>query len=162
MTKENYLTFWWKNMERPKRTKQVIIINHRLGMSVGKIAAQAAHASQMSVLHMTKPELNCYNKDSDEVIRLCKVKAAQKILYWKCPEVMTRWTKSGYSKIITRGENEEELISAYTRAKDAGIPCYLVLDEARTELNGKHYTAVAIGPWYADDIDKITGDFKLL
>lgn len=165
-------------------------------MSVGKIAAQTAHASQMAVTMMVTPGLNKYHKDEiDEVTcpdcegtgteefddnhtgysMPCKcgdgkIKAEDyfathkhwsKTLFER-ERIIEHWTESGYAKICLRADNEEELIGAYTRAKDAGIPCYLVLDEARTELNGKQYTAVAIGPWESSDIDEITGKMRLL
>ena len=51
----------------------------------------------------------------------------------------------------------------YLQAKQDGIPCALIEDEGLTEFNGvKTKTCIAIGPWYADEIDQITGHLKLL
>jgi len=55
------------------------------------------------------------------------------------------------------------LLFIHSAAEIAGLPCSLIQDAGFTEFNGvPTYTAVAIGPAQATEIDKITGLLKLL
>lgn len=116
--------------------KQVIILRTDLGMSAGKAAAQASHASLMSFLHVAQ----------------------------KYPKKIEEWFKTGQGKIILEVNSEEELKDIYTRltADDTGkTVCYLVRDAGLTELKRMEYTALAIGPFDKTFIDGFTKHLKL-
>jgi peptidyl-tRNA hydrolase, PTH2 family len=72
------------------------------------------------------------------------------------------WRLTGNTKIAARVETEEELLSIFQQALDAQLPVYLVTDAGRTEFKEPTRTCLAIGPARADDVDKITGNLKLL
>ncbi len=51
----------------------------------------------------------------------------------------------------------------YAKAKKAHIPCALITDAGRTEFGWvPTNTCIGIGPYFCEDIDKITVDLKLL
>lgn len=116
--------------------KQVIILRADLGMSAGKAAAQASHASLMAFLQTAQ----------------------------RHPEKIEEWFKTGQGKIILEVNSLEELKRIYSRlAKDdtGKEICFLVQDGGLTELKGQQYTALAIGPFDKSFIDDFTGHLKL-
>lgn len=123
-------------------TKQVLIIRKDLGMSCGKIASQTAHASVMALLSMSSKNAN--------------------VIVMKQNKYLDNWYSSGYTKIVLAASSEEELLSLYAKASYRKLPCYLVLDEGRTELGKPEFTAVGIGPWEVSEIDAITSRLQLL
>lgn len=129
-------------------TKQVLIIRKDLNMRKGKMVAQGSHASMLAILqqgHVQKDEhgLPTY------VIPMQ-------------PSVM-EWVTNLFTKVCVGVNSEEELLAIYEQAKEANIPCSLIQDAGLTEFDGvPTYTAVAVGPGATEDIDKITGDLKLL
>lgn len=125
-------------------SKQVLIIRKDLGMRKGKIAAQAAHASLSALL-----KLGHWNKDSFTIK--------------KVPKPIKLWMDGSFTKVCVYVESEEELINVFQKSKNKKIPCSLITDAGKTEFGGiPTKTAVAIGPWNATEIDKITGNLKLL
>lgn len=116
--------------------KQVIILRTDLGMSAGKAAAQASHASLMAFLQTAQ----------------------------KYPEKIEEWFKTGQGKIILEVNSENEIKQIYNRLveDDKGKDiCYLVRDSGLTELKGTEYTALGIGPFDRDHIDRFTKHLKL-
>ncbi|MDB5155167.1 MAG: peptidyl-tRNA hydrolase 2, mitochondrial-like [Mucilaginibacter sp.] len=116
--------------------KQVIILRTDLNMSAGKAAAQASHASLMAFLQTAQ----------------------------KYPQKIEAWFKTGQGKIILEINSEDELKQIYTSLSndDTGKDiCYLVKDSGLTELKGMEYTALGIGPFDKDYIDRFTRHLKL-
>ena len=112
--------------------KQVIVIRKDLNMRKGKMVAQGAHASMGA--------------------------------YMACEaNVGMGWTQTGSTKICVGVDSKEELLEILDKAEDAGLPNWLVVDKGLTEFGGvPTMTAIAIGPAKAEEIDKITGELKLL
>lgn len=128
-----------------REPKQVIVIRKDLSMRKGKIAAQAAHASMKAVLN--------YAHWSDE-------NSMSLVLM---PKPMIQWIKGRFTKICVYVTSEEDLIEIYDRAKEKDIPCSIITDAGLTEFGGvPTKTAVAVGPYYSIEIDKITGKLHLL
>ena len=138
-------------------TKQVIVIRTKYPdgkggtrtLRNGKHISQACHAS-MSFL--TRP-YQAY---------------LQRFWLWRwlfCPKVSVaaqEWLKSGFAKICVQVDSEEELMEICRQAIDAKLEVHVITDSGRTEFDGyPTRTALAIGPDYADKIDKITGNLKL-
>jgi len=122
-----------------RELKQVIVMRKDLNMRKGKMVAQGAHASVLAVI------------DLMEANTLAMV------------EIVNNWADSGMTKICVGVNSEDELLKLYTTAFKAKIPVYIVKDAGRTEFdNIPTHTCIAIGPWYSDEIDKITGELKLL
>lgn len=126
--------------------KQVIVLRTDLNMRKGKMAAQACHASLGVFIQdhfMEEREL------SYMIIPL--------------PLQAQRWLVTGTTKIAVGIPTEHELHELAHKAKLAGIPYYVVTDAGRTEFGGKPtVTCMALGPWDSEEIDKLTGDLKLL
>ena len=121
-------------MNRVFRYKQVIVIRADLNMSMGKTAAQAAHAAIMAA----------------EECRRSK------------PEWLTEWLSEGQKKVVLRVEEEAELRRLYREAKQAKLPAALVEDAGLTEVPPGTITALGIGPAPSSLLDEVTGKLKLL
>lgn len=137
MEKEQIQTLTQSQVQASKMSeiKQVIILRKDLDMSVGKVAAQASHASLAS--YEDSLELSGYKLSALE------------------------WRKGSNTKVALMVHSEDELIDVFTEAYSHDLPCHMVEDEGRTELKGKNFTAVAIGPAPSIEINKITGHLKL-
>lgn len=105
-----------------------------LGMSKGKIAAQAGHAAVSA---------------AEEARRRC--------LNWR-----KAWLEEGQCKIAVRVNSEQELLELERQAKELGLPCALIYDRGLTELPPNTLTCLAIGPAPCDKVDKVTGKLALL
>ncbi|AEF96269.1 aminoacyl-tRNA hydrolase [Methanotorris igneus] len=114
--------------------KQAIVIRNDLKMGKGKIAAQACHAAIEAFLD------------------------AEKI----CPNVVKEWLREGQKKVVLKVNSEKELFDIYLTAKSLGLPCSLIKDAGRTQLEPGTTTAVGIGPEKEEKIDKVVGHLKLL
>lgn len=91
-----------------------LIVNRGLGMSPGKIAAQAAHAA-VEGFRLTPPDSN--------LLRL--------------------WYRSGhYKKIVLLGKDEAHMRNAYDYLTDRDIAVAKIIDEGRTEIESLSLTAL--------------------
>ena len=120
--------------------KQFIIIRKDLNMRKGKIAAQAAHASMKVFFDMMKENIKNNDNSMEMTLKVTN-------------PFMKDWIMGNFTKIGLSVNSEDELLAIYNQAKEAGLPCSLILDAGLTEFDGPTYTAVAIGP---DELSKIT------
>ncbi|MEM0043626.1 MAG: peptidyl-tRNA hydrolase Pth2 [Sulfolobales archaeon] len=114
--------------------KQVIVVRVDLMMSVGKLAAQVAHASVDAVL-----------------------KSFEKRKEW-----LDRWIESGMKKVVVKVSSESELTEIYRKCEALEIPCSIIRDAGRTEIEPGTLTAVGVGPAPSRIVDKVTGGLPLL
>ncbi|NBQ69021.1 MAG: aminoacyl-tRNA hydrolase [Nitrosomonadaceae bacterium] len=131
-----------------RRVKQVLITNVKTDppMRKGKMIAQACHAS---IAFLTRS----IGENWDREIEPRRI--------WD--EATRIWMVEGFTKIGLQVDSEEALRELYDKAQDAGLKAYLIVDSGETEFNGRPTaTCLAIGPDYSDEIDKITGNLKLL
>lgn len=119
---------------------QYIILDPSLGMSTGKAAAQAAHASQLGLLlHVDNDTRESpYNKS-----------------------IVNRWMQGGhYAKVVLQST---DLPTAERYLNDRGFKTALVIDEGRTEVDA--LTPTGIGTMVVDKDHGHTratfGEFKL-
>lgn len=122
--------------------KQVIVMRTDLGMRKGKMIAQGAHASMMWLVHRIQDaDINTFN------------------------DAELAWLTRSFVKVCVRVDSEEELMQVFTAAKaDESVGnVYLIEDAGRTEFKGiPTRTCMAIGPAWGKDIDRVTGELKLL
>jgi PTH2 family peptidyl-tRNA hydrolase len=114
--------------------KQVILIRTDLKMSTGKKCAQSCHASV----------------SASDLVRI------QNKGYWK------NWKNTGQKKVVVKVSSIEQLTDLVNKLKSKKIPYFVVKDAGLTQLSPGTTTAVGIGPDLSAEIDKITGDLKLL
>jgi PTH2 family peptidyl-tRNA hydrolase len=114
--------------------KQVIAVRKDLAMSPGKLASQCSHASVSAF----------------ETVRRSQ------------PEIARAWQMEGQKKIILKVSGEMELLDYYQRVKSKKIPCELIRDAGRTQLEPGTLTCFGAGPWDEKELDEIFGKLKLL
>ena len=134
------------------KSKQVIVMRKDLNMRKGKMVAQGAHASMKAILDQMD---SSYLKNQSGIV--------DKILEIKPNTAMADWIKGSFAKICLSVDSEAELLEIYNKAKEAGLISALIIDAGLTEFNGvPTKTCCAIGPAWSQEIDKITGNLKLL
>jgi PTH2 family peptidyl-tRNA hydrolase len=133
-----------------KETKQVIILRKGICGSRGKEISQGCHASMGALLSLFCVTRYSSDSYSDRLLRTFSF----------CP--IGQWLDGSFTKITLYVKTEEELIELEKKAKDAGLPHALITDNGRTVFHGvPTKTALAIGPWWSEDIDLITGHLPL-
>lgn len=115
--------------------KMVFVVNAQLTMGVGKIAAQVAHATlglhKILLQHQTKHGVS-----------------------------LLSWSEDGETKIVLRGDTTEHLIALEHKAISKGLPCFLVHDAGKTQVQAGATTVLAIFGSIGD-VDQVTGELKL-
>lgn len=107
-----------------------------LNMRKGKMVAQGAHAA-----------ISCFLIYGNETTE---------------PN-LEKWTSQGMRKICVRCDSEQQLLDIANRAVAAGLIVNVITDRGDTEFHSvPTKTCLAIGPNEEVEIDKITGDLKLL
>ncbi|QKQ98582.1 peptidyl-tRNA hydrolase [Candidatus Nanohaloarchaea archaeon] len=71
------------------------------------------------------------------------------------------WESRG-SKKIALDIGDKDIKSRFQKAKEEGLPAYLVKDAGLTEVQSGTVTALGIGPAPESKIDSITGDLNLI
>ena len=126
---------FFQNYSNFQQYKMIIVVRKDLNMSIGKTAAQVAHAA----LGAYKKSLNI---DSN---------------------LVNNWENfSGQAKIVLGVDNEKQLLEIKNKAEQAGLNTCLIHDAGRTEVSPNTATCCAIGPDLVQKIDLITGHLKLL
>lgn len=131
----------------PRKAKQIICMRTDLNMRKGKMVAQGSHAS-LGVVLLFQQELATVHSQAYSADVYHAYKA---------------WITGTFTKICVSVSSEAELLEVFAKAESAGLPVKLITDAGLTEFNGvPTKTCLAIGPAWADDIDKITGHLSLL
>lgn len=137
-------------MDGKNLPKQVIVMRKDLGMRKGKMIAQACHSSMLFIL----------NRINLSPLIGTSLKCSYKNVF---KEPMEYWVNEKMTKVCLGVESEEELLDIYEKAQEAELEVHLVTDEGLTDFHGiPTNTCLAIGPDYPENIDKITGNLKLL
>ena len=131
-------------MPTERGTKQVIVMRTDLNMRKDKMVAQGAHASLMTALRA---------RDT--------IEESRRTHHWT--PAYDNWITGSFTKVCVGVDSEEALLGILEAAALADIPAYLINDAGRTEFHGvPTRTCLAIGPWWSDEIDRITGELRLL
>lgn len=133
--------------------KQVIVVRKDLNMRKGKMCAQAAHASLKVLLDLMSKNTNIISGERTRTLK-----------YYN-DHPLAEWLDGSFTKICLSVNSEAELDEIYNKANSSEmpIPCALIIDSGKTEFNSvPTKTCCAIGPYYSEDIDKITGHLSLL
>lgn len=143
-----------KNVVR--KSKQVIVMRTDLRnteghkIRTGKLIAQGAHASMKALLDRMNPHPN---EDSTNSFTL----------HVDNGSALEDWLFGKFTKVCVAVSSEEELVAIYTKAKEQGLICSLIVDAGLTEFNNEPtITCCAIGPNWSDEIDPLTQHLKLL
>jgi PTH2 family peptidyl-tRNA hydrolase len=151
-----------------KEPKQVIVIRTDLknqkGEKVrsGKLIAQACHASTGVILDMMK-RTSRQDRYANELRGWISYEVKGLQLEFGEGGYLDKWLNGLFTKVALQCDSEQELELLYYKAKDAGLPCKLIVDAGLTEFGGvPTKTCIAIGPGNPDKINEITGHLKLL
>jgi len=117
---------------------QKIVLNLNTTFSLGRLSAQSAHASWISVLDQG------YWDSNDNFVIPCKTK----------PELKS-WLSGQFTKVMLRGWGDDMLLSLRDKAEENGIPFGLMSEDG-------FHTALSIGPALTKDIDLTIGKLLLL
>lgn len=128
-------------------TKQVILMRSDLGMSAGKVAAQACHASLAFLTSRLSVGVHTGN-GSEHKLRLV--------------EAERDWIRHSFAKVVLEVWSEDHLMSILRDAERHGLVTHLISDEGRTVFKGvRTVTCAAIGPDTVEKINAVTGHLKL-
>lgn len=142
-----------------EEVKQVIAVRRDLKMRRGKECSQVAHASMAALL--------------DEMDNRKLMFLTERVLITNpFRDPIHLWLSGAFVKIVVKVNSEDELFDvfhnalAYTCNDDTTrvkMPCSIIKDNGKTEFKGvPTFTCCAVGPWWAPEIDKITGHLELL
>jgi len=76
-------------------------------------------------------------------------------------KVVSEWKAEGMKKIVLKVEGKKELLDLFEQAKKL-FPTALIKDAGLTQIKQGEATCIAIGPAKEEELDKITGNLKLL
>ncbi len=114
--------------------KVVVLVRTDITMGKGKIAAQVGHASVEIALRAEKKDKKAFDS----------------------------WMNSGQKKVVLKVANLEEMIRYKNEANSCGLYTTMICDAGRTQIDPGTYTCVGIGPAPCSELDKVTGDLKML
>ncbi len=77
-------------------------------------------------------------------------------------EYKRAWLMESQRKTVVKVSGEKELLKVLREAREAGLPTALVEDAGHTQVEPGTKTCVGIGPAPSSEIDKVTGELKLL
>jgi len=114
--------------------KMVVVYRTDINLSKGKLAVQVAHAAVNCALESKKSDKRNFKS----------------------------WYGEGQKKVVVKVKSEEDLFVLREKAMDLGITTSLVRDSGLTEVEPGTITVLGVGPASNPEIDKVTGDLKLL
>ncbi|WP_066473934.1 aminoacyl-tRNA hydrolase [Bosea sp. WAO] len=114
--------------------KMWLAVRTDLALSRGKLAVQAMHAAGW--LHL--------------------------IVAQDRPDLMRAYIESATPKVAVRVDSGAALDRVEEEAKAAGIPCFVVADAGRTEIESGTRTVCMFGPAYRDDLPDYLRRLRLL
>jgi len=136
------------------KPKQVIVMRTDLNMRKGKMVAQGAHASVISMKNMITKTTGDFTENNKQTHLQLSVPMSG------CAD---KWLSGSFTKICVGCRDEVELDLLAYDAKNLGLPVAVMIDDGITEFKDeKVKTCIAIGPACSKKIDTITRSLKLL
>ena len=77
-------------------------------------------------------------------------------------DARVNWLEEGMPKVVLEALQADDLLSLYDQALQNGLPACLVEDAGRTVVPAGTLTCLGIGPASDAEIDRLTGELKLL
>ncbi len=77
-------------------------------------------------------------------------------------DARVNWLEEGMPKVVLEAPNDGDLLRLLDLAIQSGIPALLVEDAGRTVVPAGTVTCLGLGPADDEEIDRLTGDLKLL
>ena len=77
-------------------------------------------------------------------------------------KIIDEWKQNGMKKIVLKVNSTEELVELFQSAKNGKLPCALITDAGRTQIEPGSKPAFACGPINETDAIKYFKDLKLL
>ncbi|MBP1908876.1 peptidyl-tRNA hydrolase Pth2 [Methanolobus bombayensis] len=81
---------------------------------------------------------------------------------WAERSAFDKWKEGGQKKVVLRVPTLKDLFELKEVARRQGLPTALIQDAGLTQIAPGTVTVLGIGPAKVDDIDKVTGNLKLL
>eukprot|EP00457_Paulinella_chromatophora_P016675 gb/GEZN01017531.1/.p1 GENE.gb/GEZN01017531.1/~~gb/GEZN01017531.1/.p1 ORF type:complete len:230 (+),score=52.72 gb/GEZN01017531.1/:39-728(+) len=78
------------------------------------------------------------------------------------PAEIKTWVGQGQAKVVLKAQDAAQLQQLASQARAARLPYSAIHDAGRTQVAAGSHTVLAIGPAPASDIDRLTGQLKLL
>ena len=114
--------------------KLVILVRKDIKMGTGKIAAQVGHAAVECALYAEKKDKKSFDA----------------------------WLGCGQAKVVLKVDSLEDLKRYMSEARSVGLHTTMITDAGRTQIEPGTVTCLGIGPAPISDIDKVTGELKML
>ncbi len=114
--------------------KLVVLVRNDLKMGKGKIAAQVGHAAVECALFSEKKDKKSFDA----------------------------WYKGGQKKVVLRVDSMEELDKYRMIASSNNIHIAVITDAGRTQVEPGSVTCMGLGPAPTSELDRITGELKML
>jgi len=73
-----------------------------------------------------------------------------------------KWRRDGMKKVVLKVKDRKELLEYLKRAKSLKLKTALITDAGRTFFGTRTTTCCAIGPGDEKQIDKVTGNLKMI
>lgn len=151
--------------------RQVIILRKDLGMSVGKLMAQANHAS-MAFLTAWIRECAYPHEKIVKYWEPCGKDDAEVYIASVClnAEMYEEWFEGPFTKTVCEAKNRNQLMRAVAIAQELGLEegedYFLIRDNCLTELepedeDGRTLTAIGFAPLEDEVAHKISKKFQL-
>jgi len=153
------------DIDEPKglKVKQVIVWRKDLKVRKGKMMAQAAHASLAVILGLMRESQRSDFIEKEDGSGYIREIVRNLHCEFREDSYLDKWINGRFTKICVSCEDERELLRLDLEARSKNIPVALITDAGLTEFNGvPTNTCIAIGPFWSEEIDEITGKLKLL
>lgn len=72
------------------------------------------------------------------------------------------WARNGFKKVSLKVDSLEMMDDLLRQFKNSKIPFVRIVDAGRTQIAPNTPTVAFVGPWYEEEIDRISGKLTLL